>query len=111
MQRLKGRYRPDSHVLMQRGGESVRPCAPRRDFNRHGDLPLEFDIEAPGSHVPHVSLCQPRAAYLPVTVLLVNRPQLDFVPDCQIGLVSMPIVCFRESIRGSLPFAFLVRTG
>ena len=54
-------------------------------------LSSSLGIGAPGSHVPHESLCQARAAYLPVTVQPVNRLLLDFVPDCQIGLVSMTV--------------------
>ena len=46
-----------------------------------------------GSHVPHESLNQARAAYLPVTVQPVNRLPLDSVPGCQIGLVSMTVEC------------------
>ena len=34
-------------------------------------------IGAPGSHVPHESLCQARAAYLPVTVQPIDRLSLD----------------------------------
>src|SRR5665213_9276 len=54
-------------------------------------LGSSLGIEAPGSHVPHESLHQARAAYLPVTVQPVNRLLLDLIPGCQIDLVSMTV--------------------
>ena len=56
-------------------------------------LGLSLGIGAPGSHVPHESLCQARAAELPVTVQPINRLLLDLIPGCQIGLVLMTVGC------------------
>ena len=43
-------------------------------------LGSSLGIEAPGSHVPHESLRQTHAAYLPVTVQPVYRFLLDLIP-------------------------------
>ncbi len=73
-------------------------------------LALSLRIGATGSHVPHKSQNQARAAFMPDAVWTVNR----FPPNLSQGndgtLVSTTFLRFRHFISGSLSFAFLVHT-
>jgi hypothetical protein len=80
-----------------------------------GGLPLAAGgagsrLGATGSHVPHRSLDQARAAFMPDTAWAVSRlpPGSSRGPDH--APVSMSSDVFRHVISGSLAFAFLVRT-
>jgi hypothetical protein len=57
-------------------------------------LGCSLGIGAPGSHVPHGSLNQDRAVYLPATAQPVSRSPLDFVADRERCLLSMAFVYF-----------------
>jgi hypothetical protein len=63
--------------------ELIRPCAPPRYSGpwSSGSSDFSLRIGAPGSHVPHESLNQVRAASLPATVQPVSRFPLDSFPD------------------------------
>ena len=94
-----------NNALLSAHYEPIRPCAPHWYSDPPGVFPLglSLDIGAPGSHVPHKSQCQARAAKLPVTVQPVNRFLLDLIPGCQIGLVLMTVGCLStEHLRFTL---------
>jgi len=55
-------------------------------------LGFSLRIGAPGSHVPHESLNQDRAVYLPATAQPVSRSPLDFFTDPESDLISMAVV-------------------
>ena len=76
--------------------ELIRPCAPHRYSHPRSSRSLGFSLRigAPGSHVPHESLNQDRAAYLPATAQPVSRSLLDFFTDPMSNLLSMAVVSF-----------------
>jgi hypothetical protein len=74
-------------------------------------LSFSLGIGALGSHVPHESLDQARAAFLPATIWAVKQvaPQTSSQAN-NWSLVSMTSLRFRQFINGSLTFAFLILT-
>ena len=81
--------------------ELIRPCAPRRYSQPRSSRSLGFSllIGAPGSHVPHESLNQARAVYLPATAQPVSRSPLDFFTDPKCNLLSMAVVSISTAHR------------
>jgi len=65
---------------------------------------------ATGSQVPHKSLSQARAAFMPAAVWAVSRSPPDLSQGNDWTLVSTTSLSFRHIISGSLTFAFLART-
>jgi hypothetical protein len=67
-------------------------------------------LGATGSHVPHQSLSQARAPFMPDTAWAVGRYPPGSSRSCFRSSVSMSFLAFRHFIGGLLSLAFLAPT-
>ena len=73
-------------------------------------LDFSLHIETTGSHVPHNSLNQTHAAFMPSTTQAVSRFPLDLSRSSARSSVLMLTLQFRHLISGSLALVFLILT-
>jgi hypothetical protein len=73
-------------------------------------LDFSLNIKTTGSHVPHKSLEQNHAAFMPSTTQAVSRFPLDLSRSTARSSVLMLTLQFRHLISGSLTLVFLIHT-
>jgi len=102
-------FAPSPLQELQHYYELIRPCAPHRYSHSCGFLHLNFSLSigTTGSHVPHKSLNQVRATFMPDVAQTVNR----FPLSLSWRMVRPPVLTssnsFRHLISSSLALASL----
>jgi len=105
-------FAPSPLQKLQHYYELIRPRAPHRYSHSCGFLHLNFSliIGTTGSHVPHKSLNQVRATFMPDAVQAANRSPLN----SSWKMVSPPVLTSSNSFRhlrsSSLTLAYLILT-